>query len=842
MLKKRIITIWVFALLMVTVAEAQTVFSGRVADAEGKAVARASVMLRGEKGRTVAFGTTNSEGRFSVKLPEGRVAKDVAVNHIGFAQVVIAIDKFKNGQTITMRDKPVEIREVTVKPEEIRLEGDTLTYNVAGFKQKQDKYIEDVIARLPGVSVTPQGKIMYQGKEINKFYVEGMDLMGSKYAQVSRNLTADKVKNVQVYENHQPVKMQRGVTFSEQAAMNLQLKDEAKNVWTGVIDAGTGLTLQGKTDWLRDGRWVEMIFGRKKQSLSMYKTNNTGKDITMEVRTAGTATQGLLNNLTNRSGERSTFDDTHIVATNWLFKTKEDATLRLQVAGLRDRIKTQSYSETRYNDVEGQVLMTEEQSRTARQDQWNAELQYHLNASKVNLQNILTGYADFDRGYGTSLLNGVSTPLAVRPRHRSIKDELQLGWMMKNRNYMNIRLQADYSYLPCTLLLVDGSEERLDMKVMNFAASTTFTQRLGKKLSLSYNVGERSRVEMMDVAYATTQGHDRYGEHRVYVYPSLSYFAKRLHFSIEPKMNLLFRSIGDRHDNRFYVDPSASISYEMKGGLTAMAMYRFSYMASGSLSSLTHVPYYSSYNYLSQGIGDFTHSTSHNVSGGLNYRHTPSNLFAHFGFNGDFSKRDLYSSHLEGGTYSRQLTGRMQHTQNYGLNASVSKRFFFWMANVSLSGSHSWNHFNVMLGDEVSPVTNRSANVSGSISVNPITLMSAELSSSLMMSWQDRKMVASGQTSFRNYSHRASIFFFPGKWQLGLKAEYAHSTDKRQSSNFFGDASVVYRTKTFDAGIYLNNIFGTYEQRRRTITELAEFYRVTYMRPRELMVKVSFNL
>ena len=67
MLKKRIITIWVFALLMVTVAEAQTVFSGRVADAEGKAVARASVMLRGEKGRTVAFGTTNSEGRFTVQ-------------------------------------------------------------------------------------------------------------------------------------------------------------------------------------------------------------------------------------------------------------------------------------------------------------------------------------------------------------------------------------------------------------------------------------------------------------------------------------------------------------------------------------------------------------------------------------------------------------------------------------------------------------------------------------------------------------------------------------------------------------------------------------------------------
>ena len=60
-------------LLTATVAKAQTVYSGRVADAEGKAVARASVMLRGEKGRTVAFGTTNSEGRLTLRARLWRV-------------------------------------------------------------------------------------------------------------------------------------------------------------------------------------------------------------------------------------------------------------------------------------------------------------------------------------------------------------------------------------------------------------------------------------------------------------------------------------------------------------------------------------------------------------------------------------------------------------------------------------------------------------------------------------------------------------------------------------------------------------------------------------------------
>ncbi len=48
-------------------------------------------------------------------------------------------------------------------------------------------------------------------------------------------------KSVQVLENHQSVKSLRGVSFSEQAALNLVLKDDAKAVWTGAADIGLGL-------------------------------------------------------------------------------------------------------------------------------------------------------------------------------------------------------------------------------------------------------------------------------------------------------------------------------------------------------------------------------------------------------------------------------------------------------------------------------------------------------------------------------------------------------------------------------------------------------------------------
>ena len=110
-----------------------------------------------------------------------------------------------------------------------------------------------------------------------------MDLLGAKYVQASENLPADYVKKVQVMEHHQPVKMLRDVVFSEQAALNLVLTDSAKNVWQGMADVAAGTTANSGNEWLGDVKLTEMLFARMKQSVSMYKYNNTGKDIGKEI-------------------------------------------------------------------------------------------------------------------------------------------------------------------------------------------------------------------------------------------------------------------------------------------------------------------------------------------------------------------------------------------------------------------------------------------------------------------------------------------------------------------------------------------------------------------------------
>lgn len=317
-------------------------FTGFVKDYKThKPLDYASVVAMDSNGNPIAFRNTGEDGSFSLQVTDSKVVKSLSVSYLGFVQKTITVSEYKPGMTIYMHQDAIEIKEVEVKSKRLQQNSDTLIYSVAGFRQKQDRSIADVIAKMPGLDVSDKGTITYQGKPINKFYIEGMDLMGGKYAMASENLSAKKVKNVEVLRNHQPIKALKGIHFSDQAALNLILEDEAKEVLNGLIELGAGAQVQKGigNDFLCDGRAVSMLFGRKHQNLSMYKWNNTGKDIQHEIRDL-TSSSDLEDNdvpwindiavsAPDLKLERYNCNNTHIAATNWLFKTGKNADLRL---------------------------------------------------------------------------------------------------------------------------------------------------------------------------------------------------------------------------------------------------------------------------------------------------------------------------------------------------------------------------------------------------------------------------------------------------------------------------------------------------------------------------------
>ena len=288
--------LWILLSLISTMAVAQTTYNGRVIDEKGVPIQDVNVLLYRNQSSLVGYTFTEEDGRFQITAEKD--VDPVAIGFVlqGYETKRIKIEEYRSGMDIKLQSVTFELREVNVRVERIKQKQDTLVYNVSGFKLSQDRSIADVINKMPGLAVRSDGQITFEGKPINKFYIEGLDLLGSKYAQASENISADMIKDVQVLQNHQPVRSLKGVRFSDQAALNIVLKDEMKNVWSGILNAGIGSTAQDLTqsrrEFLYSARMMGMVFGRKMQNLSMYKCDNTGKDITNEIQDLATELRG----------------------------------------------------------------------------------------------------------------------------------------------------------------------------------------------------------------------------------------------------------------------------------------------------------------------------------------------------------------------------------------------------------------------------------------------------------------------------------------------------------------------------------------------------------------------
>ena len=114
---------------------------------------------------------------------------------------------------------------------------DTLIYTADSFKVKPNATVEDLLRKLPGIKVDATGKITSQGKEVSQVLVDGDEFFGSDPTVATKNLAANGVESVQVYE-----KKNENATDGEEETtqvMNLKLKDEAKKGYFGKISGAS---------------------------------------------------------------------------------------------------------------------------------------------------------------------------------------------------------------------------------------------------------------------------------------------------------------------------------------------------------------------------------------------------------------------------------------------------------------------------------------------------------------------------------------------------------------------------------------------------------------------------
>jgi hypothetical protein len=227
-------------------AQSRHTVTGVVADSSGTTLVGATVVLMQRADSVMTgFAATDAQGAFAIRrAPSG--AYLLQVTFVGFAthtQPVDVVDGPVDVGTITMRTTDQELGTLFVTAERtpLVLKGDTIDFNAAAFQVAPGSTVEDLLKRLPGVEVDRDGSVTAQGEQVQRVLVDGKEFFGSDPTVATRNLPADAVERVQVYDRQSEAAEFTGVDDGQQArTINLALKEDRRNGAFGNVSGGAG--------------------------------------------------------------------------------------------------------------------------------------------------------------------------------------------------------------------------------------------------------------------------------------------------------------------------------------------------------------------------------------------------------------------------------------------------------------------------------------------------------------------------------------------------------------------------------------------------------------------------
>jgi len=195
----------------------------------------------------VTFSMTGADGRFEIKgLANGDYRLLIShVNYHNINKYFSINDSLKNADlgTLVMNDKTKVLAEVVLENEAppITLINDTIQYNAGSFKTAPNASVEQLLKKLPGVKVEKDGTVKAQGETVTKVLVDGKEFFGNDPKVATKNLPADAVDKVQVYDRQSDQAQLTGFEDGNyEKTINLKLKKDKKKGLFGKVNAGVG--------------------------------------------------------------------------------------------------------------------------------------------------------------------------------------------------------------------------------------------------------------------------------------------------------------------------------------------------------------------------------------------------------------------------------------------------------------------------------------------------------------------------------------------------------------------------------------------------------------------------
>ena len=280
MLKKFLLTLTT-TVLIVLASNAQIIQGALKDSSEKKNIPNAVIaLLRTGDSILYKFTRSDKEGKFNLNnIKPGNYI--LLITHPNYADYVDDITIPSSGlqlKTISFIPKSKLLQEVIIRNKgAIKIKGDTISFIADSFKVSENANVEELLKKMPGIQVDKNGQIKAMGEKVEKVLVDGEEFFGDDPGMAVKNLRADAVKEVQVFDKKSDQAEFTGIDDGKtKKTINLKLKEDKKTGHFGKIDLAGGL--QNDIDNRYNTNILFNTFKGKRKIAGFLLKGNIGKD------------------------------------------------------------------------------------------------------------------------------------------------------------------------------------------------------------------------------------------------------------------------------------------------------------------------------------------------------------------------------------------------------------------------------------------------------------------------------------------------------------------------------------------------------------------------------------
>jgi hypothetical protein len=857
----------------------QTNIIGNLKTKKNKPISGASVTITVVKTNDILnYAISDNKGYFSISVNSKVEQLQLNIRSMGFKSIVKIIDNKTQTSNFVLEEQITELKEIVIKNSPITRKGDTINYSVNVFTKQEDRTIADVLKNMPGIEVLDDGKILYQGKPINKYYIEGLDLLEGKYNLANSNLPHKEVVKVQVLENHQPIRLLDSLVYSDQAAINIKLKNSY--TFTGQAEVGAGLS-----PLLWDTNVTPMLFSKKRQMLTSYQTNNTGNNVVKQLKTL--TIDELLEQferndekqdwlgiqqlaVPNFSEQRWLDNNIHLITTNYLQKLKNDYELRLNVSYLNDCQQQNGFTDTQFFTANDTIALFENKYNQLYTNTLETNLTLQKNTYKNFLKNSLQFQGFWDSQRGNIQLNTNTINQNLSNRYFKLSNNLKTLFPL-GKQIVTLNSYIGFNKTPQSLVVNPGQfndllndtndydQVRQNIELQTFYTNNSVAFTKGwKQFSFSPKLGIQFEKQNLKSAILTSENTTNnfknnldWTRSKLYFNLQTQYKKDKWRIELTTPVNLHNYQLEDKllqkgqNLNCVTFEPRLSLNYD----LTSFWRIGSSANLSNQFGTINQVHYnYILQNYRSLQRIDAPLPEMQNIgySASLGYRNPIKSLFFSLIYSNTKTYNNLLYNNqiLDNGATELQAIVQDNNRFSHNIMTRASKYFSDFDTNLTLSANYSLQDFQQILNSETTDISNHNWRFSGKIDTDITDWLNTELES--VFQFSNNETQGQNNQKITQQFHKFNINIYPKENQyLGLKTEYIkNNLFAENTENLFAD--LVYRytwkKKNIDFELQWSNILNTNNYRTVNINNFSYIETNFNLRPTQILFNVRFPL